>query len=100
MTHSVLPGAVIFNAFFCVHVLSLAVTESVQNIAPVGASIAPRIRAFTSDLVLFEFTLVNGAVSPLECASAIEKTFPELTLVLVAIFELAGALTVVYLANL
>ena len=100
VAHSVLPGAVIFHAFLHVDVLALAMAQSVQHFALVGASVAPLVGAFASDLVLLEFTLVDGAISPLECASAVQEPFSQLTFVLVAIFELAGALTVVYLANL
>ena len=75
-------------------------TQSVENVTPVGASIAPRIGAFAGDFVFLELTFIDGTICPLERASAIEETLSQLSLVLMAVFELTGSLSVVYLANL
>ena len=58
------------------------------------------VTADASDLVAFEFTLVLGSISPIETALAMQESVLELAFVLVAISELARALTMIDLANL
>ena len=56
--------------------------------------------AFASNFVFAELALVYGSISPFESALAVEKAVSQLTLVLVAIFKDAGALSMENLANL
>ena len=56
--------------------------------------------AFASNFVFTELALVYGSISPFESALAVEKAVSQLTLVLVAIFKDAGALSMENLANL
>jgi len=100
VAHAVLPVALVNDTFLFVDVLAFTMAQSVQDVALVGALIRPCVSAFTGDFVLSELTAVDGAVGPLEHASTTQQAQLELTLVLVAIFELAGSVTVVHLADL
>ena len=100
MAHAVLPVALVNDTFLLVDVLAFTVAQSVQDVALVGALIRPRVSALASDFVLSELTTVDSAVGPFKHASAAKQAQLELTLVLVAIFELTGSVTVVHLADL
>ena len=72
MTHAVLPLADVLNAFLVVGVLSLAVSEAIQDFALILAPIGPEILAFASDLVLPKLSFVLGTVGPGEGALAVQ----------------------------
>ena len=83
-----------------VYHIALAVAKAIEDVALVGARVRPGVSTLSSDLVLLELAVVDGAVGPLEGAATPQEAPAELTLELVAILELAGAVTVVHLAYL
>lgn len=100
VAHSFVPLALVFNSLFSVDVLALSVAEAVEYVALVVGAIGPLISALTGDFILFELTLVDGSISPLELALSMKKTVNKFSFVFMAVFKLAGALTVVDFANL
>jgi hypothetical protein len=98
--HAILPVAVVLNALLLVDILALAVAQAIQDITLVGALIGPGIGTLPSDLVLTEFSIVDGTILPLKDAAAPQKTKLELAFVLMAVLELARSVTVINFANL
>ena len=72
MPHALLPVALVLNALFLIDVGALAVAEAIENVTSVGTAIWPGVVTLSSDLVLFELTGVDRAISPLEDAAAPE----------------------------
>jgi hypothetical protein len=64
------------------------------------AFVRPEVLSVPGDLVFFELSLVLGAVTPLEDTLSIEQTVTQFSFVLVPVFELACALSMVDFANL
>ena len=100
MPHSVEPLALILDTFFGIDVLTYAMSEAILDLSFVGGTIWPLITAGTRDFVASELASVRSAICPAELALAVEESVPELTLVGVAIPELASALAMVNFTNL
>jgi len=100
MSHTIEPLADVFDTFLGVDVFTLAVSETILDLALVSGAIRPLVTADASDLVAFEFTLVLGSISPIETALTMQESVLELTFILVAISELACALTMIDFADL
>lgn len=98
--HSVKPLALILDAFFGVDVLTLAMSETILDLSVVGGAIWPLVTADARDFVASELASVRSAICPAELALAVEESVSELTLVGVAIPELASALAMVNFTNL
>jgi hypothetical protein len=100
MSHTIEPLADVFDTFLGVDVFTLAVSETILDLALVSGAIRPLVTADAGDLVAFEFTLVLGSISPIETALTMQESVLELTFILVAISELACALTMIDFADL
>ena len=100
MSHAVDPLALVLNTLLGIDILSFAVSETISHLSVIGGAIRPLVTADTSNLIGVEFTFVNCAISPSEEALAVEEPVFELTLVGVAIAELASAVSMVDLADL
>ena len=100
MTHTVEPRSFVNNALLLISILSLSMTEAIEYMSDVSATIFPCIVTLTGDLVLFEFSFVLCAIGPFECTSAVKETSSQLALVFMAIFELTGTLPMVNMADL
>lgn len=100
VSHSVEPCPVVLHAFLRIDVLALAVAESIEHISLVSAAIGPGVVSSASYLVFLEIAFVDRPISPFERSPPVEEPPPELSLVLMTIFELASSLPVVDVANL
>jgi len=100
MAHTLLPVARVLDAFLNVDIFTLTVSKAVKHLAFVCRSIGPLVSSGASDFVLPEFTSVYGTVTPCELALSVEETVAELSLVLVAVFELASTLAVIDFTDL
>jgi hypothetical protein len=68
-------------------VLSIAMTQSVFDLAFVGAAIWPSVSSLPSDAIIGELTLVDNAIGPGEGALAIKKSVVEVTLISIAVLK-------------
>jgi hypothetical protein len=98
--HAVEPRPLVLYAFLGVDVLAFTVSEAVLDVALESRAVGPLVTAETSDLVVPELSLVDGAVCPAESTLSVKETVLELSLVGVTIPELAGALPVIDFADL
>lgn len=100
MAHTLFPVARVLNTFLHVDIFTLAVSKTVKYLALVCRSISPLVSSGASDFVLPEFTSIYRAVTPGELALSVEETVAELSLVLVAVLELASTLAVIDFTDL
>ena len=90
----------ILDAFFLIDVLALTMSEAILDLSFIGGLIWPLVTADAGDFIASELASVRSAVGPAELALAMEKPVLDITLVGVAIPELASALAMVNFTDL
>ena len=98
--HLVPPKLAFIKVARSVSVLALAVAESIEHVPLVSTAIGPGVVSSASYLVLLEIAFVDRPIRPFERTTPVEESPPELSFVLMTVFELASSLPVVDVANL
>jgi hypothetical protein len=100
VSHTVKPFSLVLNSLFDIDVFSNSMSETVLDLSFISGFVWPLVTAHSSNLVAVEFSLVHGAICPVEGSFTVQETVLQLTLVGVTVSELASSLAMIHLADL